>query len=43
MIVPVINKINSERWRLKVAEMQVKWFAGYIDRQARRILKDFGK
>jgi hypothetical protein len=38
-----MNKIDSERWRLKVAEKQVKWFTGYTDRQARRILKDFKK
>ena len=37
-----MTRIEAEQWRLKVAEMQIHWFAGHIERQARRVLKDFG-
>ena len=36
-----MTKIEAERHRVYVLEMQVRWFAGYIERQARRVLKDF--
>lgn len=35
-----MTHLESEQWQITVAHMQVKWFAGYIERQARRILKD---
>lgn len=37
-----MTKIEAERYRVYVFEMQVCWFAGYIERQRRRVLKDFG-
>jgi hypothetical protein len=37
-----MTRIEAEKWRITVTQMQVRWFAGYIERQARRVLKDFG-
>lgn len=34
--------MSDEQWKIVVTEMQIKWFAGYIERQAKRVLKDFG-
>lgn len=36
-----MTRIEAEKWRIRVAEMQIQWFAGYIERQAKRVLKDF--